>query len=174
MLRSLRAVVVSLALILLSALPQAASAGVPSLRADLDGAPIPLSSVSLYHCHDFAFPAIHCYQTEAGLDAAVATTLGMSTGALQASPLGWDIQNYVEFFDYPGFTGASIFLSADYANLSVIGWNDRVSSYAASYIRGAVFVDAYYSGAGLLLCCNQIVPSLSSTFDNRISSAERI
>jgi hypothetical protein len=86
---------------------------------------------------------------------------------------GTDV-NYVRLYDLSGYAGPYIYLSADYSDLSVIGWNDRASSYVAvNSLASALYVNTYYAGATLFLCCNQHAPSLSSTFDNHISSARR-
>ena len=83
--------------------------------------------------------------------------------------------SYIELFDSAGYGGGSIYLSAAYSNLGVIGWNDRASSYIAqNSLHSGLYVNTGYAGDTLFPCCNQLVPSLSSTFDNKISSARPV
>ncbi len=125
MYRSLRTTVSIMVLILASATP--AQAVTPSaLRAELEGISIPLSEVAAYHCHDLAYPIIRCYRTESALTEAVSGWAPLQVD----SPIPPD-PPYIELFDYSYFSGASIYISGDYTNLDIIGWNDRVGSYIA-------------------------------------------
>jgi len=165
---------VLVALLLAATVPDVASAGQASgLRADLNGRPIPVLAVSQYYCHDFNWPAIHCYSSPGSVDAAVRAALAQRT-ARSTNIDSLSALNYIRLYDLSGYAGAYIYLSANYPDLSVIGWNDRASSYVAvNNLSSSLSVNTYYQGATLFLCCNQHAPSLSSTFDNHISSAER-
>jgi Peptidase inhibitor family I36 len=167
--RTLRLGLALIALILAAAAPQPVGAGSGSLRADLEGTSIPMSEVASYHCHDLDYPVIHCFLTEDELQSAmVLSTMAEASGPI---PLG---SNYIELFDLVGYAGASIYLSADYPSLGTLGWNDRASSYIAQNgLDSALYVETNYQGSALYPCCNQLVPSLSGTFNDKISSARQ-
>ena len=163
-----------IALVAVLAISQAttptASAGDPLLVAELEGGPIAATSVGDHYCHDFDYPVIRCFWTEDALEQAVssrlATTVGDTVTVLAVS--------YVRVFEFASYAGHSAYLSQDYAVLGDIGWNDRISSYwALNSETGAFYTDTVYSGTIDYFCCNQSVGSLSSTFDNRISSVKR-
>jgi hypothetical protein len=166
-----RASLLLVVLIFSGSTPSQAVALPGHVRADLNGRVIAVSDIPKYYCHNLANPIIHCYPTAAARDLAVATA-----AITQAkTPDVWDQQTYVELFDLSGYSGASIYLSGDYANLGVLGWNDRASSYiAGNNLRSGLYVNTSYTGDSLYVCCNQSASSLSSTFDNKISSARRL
>jgi len=162
--------------LLVGALPATASDGSSPLHADLDGRQIALERVSDFYCHDFDWPDIHCFATSESLEAAVAEVLGDagSLGPDVVDPGGSGGTPYIRVFDLSWYAGAYIYLSADYPDLGVIGWNDRISSYTGSNSQSSsLSVNIGYSGSTLLVCCNQKAATLSSTFDNKISSAMR-
>jgi hypothetical protein len=172
--RRLRTSTVLIALILGALLPPAASATRGSaLRAELDGRSMALSAVGQYYCHDFDWPIILCYSSSASLEEAVTATVLRRVTSVTSTESATAL-NYVRLYDLSGYAGPYIYLSADYPQLSVIGWNDRASSYVAvNSLTSALYVNTYYAGPTLFLCCNQHAPSLSGTFDNQISSAHR-
>ena len=65
--RSLRISLAVIALILSAAVSQSGPVNAGTLRADLDGSPIPISEIASYHCHDLAYPIIHCFSSESAL-----------------------------------------------------------------------------------------------------------
>lgn len=170
-----RALLVGLVILASATLPHAANASQPTLSADLDGRAIALAEVSDFYCHDFEWPAIHCFSTPAGVEQAVTQVAmdripGAASTAEAVSAL-----SYIRIFDWTWYAGAYIYLSQDYDDLSVIGWNDRISSYTGSNNQTSVlFVDTYHQGVGFFVCCNNKASTLSSTFDNKISSTERL
>ncbi len=170
----LRAVAVGFAIVAAAALPSTAGASQPFLSADLDGWPITLEEVSDYYCHDFDWPAIHCYSAAQALEHEVARVgLQRAPGAISAKEAVSSL-SYIRVFDLTWYAGPYIYLSQDYSHLSDIGWNDRISSYTGSnYETSALFVNNWYEGSGFFVCCNNKASTLSSTFDNKISSAER-
>ena len=147
-----------------SAMPAVATAEVtrlPDVRADLDGRAIPLSAVGRFHCHDFAYPVIHCFASSQGLDTAVEPIL--ATTAL----------DYVAIFEFAGYGGAAMYVSSDYTVLATIGWNDRISSFKArNSLSGRFWTDWFYTGSQYAFCCNTTFPSLGS-WDNTFSSVQR-
>jgi len=170
-----RALLVGLVMLASATLPAAASASQPALSADLDGRAIALTDVSNFYCHDFDWPAIHCFSTPAAVERAVAQV------AVERNPEAADTAeavsalSYIRVFDWTWYAGAYIYLSQDYSDLGAIGWNDRISSYTGSNDEtSALFVDTYHQGAGIIVCCNNIASTLSSTYDNKISSTERL
>jgi hypothetical protein len=133
----------------------------PKLSATLDGRPIPLEDVGKYYCDDFAYPEIRCWSTRALADSrALAVTLLTSI-------------DYVTVYDLTNFNGAFMNISQDYAALSTIGWNDRVSSFKARNSEtGTFYTDWFYSGSFWGFCCNSQLSSLGS-FNNTFSSIIR-
>jgi hypothetical protein len=151
------------------AIPQAAASaptepGAPGpgdLRADLDGQPIPLAAVGRFDCHDFDYPVIHCFTESRALQAAVQPILSTSS------------VDYVLVFDYASYSGAYMYMSADYSALFTIGWNDRISSFQARNSEsGQFWTDWFYGGSLWSFCCNSSYSSLGS-YDNSFSSVRR-
>lgn len=161
-----RWVAVGMALAVLTALvvPKAASArngGASDPRADVRGRPIALAEVGRFYCHDFDFPRIHCFESSAELDAAVATTLSVTA------------VDYVLVFENAGYNGASMYISSNYSALATVGWNDRISSFKGRNSQsGKFWTDWFYSGSFWSFCCNNQISSLGS-FDNTFSSVHR-
>jgi hypothetical protein len=81
--------------------------------------------------------------------------------------------DYVTVWDGTFFSGASMNVSEDYSALSLIGWNDRISSFKGRNSEsGAFYVDWFYGGAWWTFCCNQQTSNLG-TFSNTFSSIRR-
>lgn len=142
------------------------------VTADLDGEPISIGEVASHYCHDLDYPKIHCYSDAAYLESTVssiASARAKVTGAEAAAAL-----QYVKLFDLTAFAGQYIILSVDYDNLSVIGWNDKASSFiGVNNLSFGLWNDPYQSGYGLIRCCNQRAAELSATYENQFSSTER-
>lgn len=171
----LRALVVGFVVAVSFALPDAADANQPTLTADLEGRAIALTDVSTFYCHDFAWPVIHCFSTPAALERAVAQVATERDPDAASTVEAVSALSYIRVFDWTWYAGAYIYLSQDYNDLSVIGWNDRISSYTGSNNQtSALFVNTYHQGLGFIVCCNNKASTLSSTFDNKISSTERL
>jgi hypothetical protein len=135
---------------------RAASPGI--LTADLDGTMIDLTTVGTLHCHDFDYPRIHCFKTADALTTAIAP-------ALAAAAI-----DYVEIFENPTYGGASMYMTEDYSALSLIGWNDRISSFKAlNGQAGTFYTDWFYGGSSWSFCCGQNVSSLGG-FNDTFSS----
>jgi hypothetical protein len=132
------------------------------LTADLDGKMIDLTTVGTLHCHDFDYPRIHCFKTAEALATAIAPELAPALAAAST--------DYVQVFDGASYSGASMVMSQDYSVLSVIGWNDRISSFKGLNGRaGKFFVDWFNGGSSWSFCCNQNATSLGS-FNDTFSS----
>lgn len=140
---------IAVSLILLTAgvyVPDPAGAtSEPVIVADLGGRPIPAVDVGQYHCTDADFPRIHCYRTAAELEAAVAARSAAPTSPGSAAALTSGT-NYVRIFADRDFQGASAYLSTAYDDLSVIGWNDRISSFQGLAGTGGTFFQHIYGG----------------------------
>lgn len=150
----------------------AASSVESALIADLEGVPIAATSVSSYFCHDFDHPLIHCFRTADRLEGDVAARTGGAPFALGQTTI--TAVAYVRIYDLSSYAGAYATLSADYTHLSSIGWANRISSYKGlNSESGAFYTNTTYSGSLDQFCCNQAVPTLSSTFDNQIDSVRR-
>lgn len=133
----------------------------PELHATLDGKPIPLEDVGKYSCDDFDYPEIHCFSSRV-----VADSRALLVTVLTAT-------DYVTIYDLSNYGGASMNVSQDYATLSTIGWNDRISSFKARNSEtGQFWTDWFYSGTWYAFCCNTSVSSLGS-FNNSFSSIQR-
>jgi hypothetical protein len=138
-----------------------------TITATLDGKPIDPTQAGRYYCHDFEYPVIRCYASAARLESAV------SSGDGGRAALASDVR-YMTVYDYASFAGAYAHLSQDYEGLWAIGWNDKISSFRVQNSQsGKLYTDWYASGAVLNFCCNSQVTSLSSTFNNNISSVYR-
>ena len=143
--------------------PRAALAGDgdPELTATLDGRPIPLEDVGKYFCDDFTYPEIQC-SSKRGIADARATLVGLLTAV-----------DYVTIFDGTAYSGAYMNVSQDYSVLSLIGWNDRISSFKArNGETGTFYVDWFYGGSFWAFCCNSQLSSLGS-YNNSFSSIIR-
>jgi hypothetical protein len=141
-------------------------AGAPdgALSADLDGKVVPLTDVGHLRCHDFDYPRIHCYSSDAAIGAAVEAVLGTDSAASVS---------YVLIYDHASFNGSYMYVSQNYVALFVIGWNDRISSFkAVNGESGIFFTDWYYGGSSWSFCCNQQVSSLGG-YDDSFSSVQR-
>jgi hypothetical protein len=133
--------------------------------ADLDGRPIDPGRVADFYCHDFDYPAIHCFRDPGLLELSIAPAVAAAQAA------GAD---YVVVFDYTWFQGPYMYISQDYTVLLLIGWSDRISSFMARNSEsGRFWTDWFYSGTSYQFCCNQQVASLGS-FNNTFSSVYRL
>jgi hypothetical protein len=160
--------------------PSGVAASDPTIRADLDGRPIPAVQVGDWYCHDFDYPLIHCFRTEEELDAAVASLgyqpLGPSTSTNEgpASPTAALAVSYVHVYVDASYVGSSAYFSVNYSNLGVIGWNDKISSLVGlDSAIGRFFDGANYLGAIYAFCCNSAVPYVGDYFNDKFSSVKR-
>jgi hypothetical protein len=131
------------------------------LYATLDGRPIPLEDVGRYYCDDFAYPEIRCSSTKllAGARAALVTLLTAI--------------DYVTIFDQPNYGGVYMNVSQDYSALTLIGWNDRISSFKGRNSEtGTFYVDWFYGSTAWAFCCNTQTPGLGN-YNNTFSSIRR-
>lgn len=144
--------------------------GSATIVADLEGRPIKAAAISNYYCHDFDFPAIHCYGTPDRLKGAEAARA--SSGLATTAAFGPN--DYVTIFDGPTYSGAFMDVSQNYDALFSIGWNDRITSFKArNSASGEFWTDWFASGFGRSFCCNVWVASLPSGQDNAFSSLYR-
>jgi hypothetical protein len=145
-----------------AARPVAAIAA-PSLQvvAFLDGKPLPISQVADYYCDDFSFPVIQCSVQASALEVRLSLVLAAS-----------DV-TYVTIYDQPSYFGSFMAVSQDYSALSLIGWNDRISSFKGRNSEtGTFYTDWFYGGSSWSFCCNVQQPSLNA-YDNTFSSIRR-
>ncbi len=141
--------------------PTRASESDPELTATLDGRPIALQDVGKYYCDDFSYPEIRCSSTRLVVDtrAALVTLLTAI--------------DYVTIFDQSNYGGAYMNVSQDYSALSLIGWNDRISSFKARNSEtGTFYVDWFYGSTAWAFCCNTQTPGLGN-YNNTFSSIRR-
>jgi hypothetical protein len=154
---------------------------VDELRADLDGKPIELVEVGKWYCHDLDYPAIHCFS-----DPAVLEEKMVDRAEIRNAPIGRfadaraDNQLlaatgsvYVTVYEFTTYQGAYMHMAQDYSMLSVIGWNDRISSFVAKNGQSGVFwTDWLYTGTRFSFCCNGQFGSLGG-FNDSFSSLFR-
>lgn len=141
----------------------AASAEGEQVTARLEGATLPITKVSAYHCHDLAFPRLTCFRTSAAADRDLTRTVA----ARNLSSL-----NFARLFDDVGYEGGSIALSKDYDDLGDLGWNDRASSFKVlNGGSGAFWEHVGPGGSYYSFCCTGSVSNLGS-WNDRISAVE--
>jgi hypothetical protein len=139
----------------------AGSGAEPAMHADLDGNPIALVDVGKYFCHDFDFPAIHCFSDPKALEARPEVRAATSTG------------EFVTVYEYTTYQGAYMHMSQNYTVLATIGWNDRISSFVVENSQsGNFYTDWFYGGTVYGWCCNHQLPGLG-IYDNTFSSVYR-
>lgn len=134
---------------------QARSVGAAEgLTAYLDGKPIEPVQVGNWYCHDFDYPAIQCFSDPKELG-----------GSAKASMAAASV-TYVTVYEFTTYQGAFMHMSENYSMLSLIGWNDRISSFAVKNSQsGAFWTDWLYSGTRYNFCCNSSVGSLGGYND---------
>jgi len=165
--RSASAILAVLLLASLAGPATAKSGGEPVVVADLEGRPIATGEISLYFCHDRAFPRIHCFVTARGLEEDLAS--GATVGATAASA-----SDYVQIYAGVDRAGASMTVSQNYDTLALVGWNDRIRSYRGlNGASGIFYVDWFATGDYLVFCCNVTDPSLPVAFDHQFTSVYR-
>jgi hypothetical protein len=125
------------------------------LTADLDGKPIALADVGHWYCHDFDYPAIHCFSDPGDIERSTEFQ-----GAAAAATA------YVTVYEFTTYQGAFMHMSQDYTALTLIGWNDRISSFVVHNSAGGAFwTDWLYSGTRYSFCCFQQLGSLGGYND---------
>ena len=149
---------------------------IEEMSADLDGQPIDLVEVGQWYCHDFDFPLIHCYSDPSVLEEPVEGGLASRSASTKfdVAPDGVTVAaatvTYVTVYEHSTYQGAYMHMSQDYSMLSVIGWNDRISSFVAKTSPGGAFwTDWLYAGTRYSFCCYQAVGSLG-TYNDTFSS----
>lgn len=165
---------VALALVMVGVYaPSTEAAGGPVIAADLGGRPIPAVEVGRYHCEDFDFPRIHCYTSAVELDRAVARRLAAPMPSGPGAPVTTLATSYVLVFADARFQGASAYLSAQYDDLSVIGWNDRISSFQGQSGNGGTFFEhSYEGGFAYGFSAGQWVSYVGDPYNDKFSSVK--
>lgn len=151
--------------------PPGGAASEPVIEADLEGRPIPAVDVGRHHCEDFDFPRIHCYPSAADLERAVALRLASPLPSGPEPLVTSTAAGYVRIYADIFFGGASAYLSVPYDELSVIGWNDRISSFQGQAGAGGTFFEHIYGG-GFAYPFNayQQVTYVGDAYNDRFSS----
>jgi hypothetical protein len=138
------------------------------IAADLEGVPIAVEQIPDFFCHDRDYPTIHCFTSARRLEA---TLRGPGTGFAPAAVAAVD---YVIVYSLTYYAGSYLYISQDYDTLALVGWNDRIRSYRGLNSElGRFWTDWFHGGTALDICCNAFVPSLSATFDQKITSVYR-
>ncbi len=143
----------------------------PEIRADLEGRPIPAADVGRYHCEDIDSPQIHCYASAGDLERVVARRLAAPQPPGPKGIAAAAATVYVRVFADKGFTGASAYLSTPYDDLSVIGWNDRISSFQGlAGAGGTFFQHIYRGGAAYPFNAGQWISYVGDAYNDTFSS----
>ena len=138
----------------------------PAIRAELEGKPIPATEVGRYACHDLDFPLIFCFRSPDELDAALAARPAGHAGAPTPALAG-----YVKVFPDRGLRGNPAVLTVRYDELSVIGWNDRISSFQGLAGAGGWFFEHIYGSARVYpFSAYQIVTYVGDRYNDTFSS----
>lgn len=140
--------------------------GDAAIRTELDGQPIPAVDVGRYACHDLDFPVIRCFRSPGELDAAMADRMAGLDG-----PDGAAATSYVKVFPDRDLQGNPAVLSVPYDDLSVIGWNDRISSFQGVGGAGGTFFEHIYRGGDAYPFSGyQIVTYVGDRYNDTFSS----
>lgn len=145
---------------------------------------IELSDVGQYHCHDFDYPIIRCFQTELERDAD-AESMGLSSevsvsgrtelSAALAVQLAATAVTYVRWYEHSNYAGASFWTANPLPDLTIIGWNDRISSFKS--INGGHpkwWQDSNYNGPSSQWVTSAWVPYVGDTLNDRFSSVQNV
>ena len=171
--------ILTLAAVAIGALPVAAAgpgeatSSPPAVSATLDGRPMAVGEIANHYCQDRWFPVIECFSTAAALEAArePSDTTAPSASVVPMTPAPGD---YVTIYSGLSWSGAYMYVGQDYDTLAWVGWNDRIRSYrSVNAGRGIFWTDWYHAGNSLSFCCDHTASSLSSTFDQQITSVYR-
>jgi hypothetical protein len=172
--RSGRLSIAAVAVVLVVAADPAGAYGTP-LSADLEGTPITLRDVGRYHCHDLAYPRLHCFRTSERSEAAVRAIDERRTTRTRRRTSGsaaTTAASYVRIFDGSGYAGSSAYLSQSYSTLGTIGWDNRVSSFKSLNLGyGAFYTGTSYGGTSRAFAGGDAVSSLGG-LDNTFSSVQ--
>lgn len=137
--------------------------GQDGLSAYLDGRPIKLADVGKWYCQDLAYPVIQCFSDPTRLETSTSAAMAVAAAGV----------TYITVYEFTTYQGAYMHMSEDYSMLSLLGWNDRISSFKVKNSQSGVFwTDWLYSGTRYAFCCNQSVGSLGS-FNDTFSSVFR-
>lgn len=125
------------------------------LQAALYGRSIPLRDVVDHHCHDLDALVYRCFDTEAERDADAHAFLDVDvTGADTASldtelgPLGSLSFTFALAYAAINYGGSSLLISNPTPDLSVLGWNNTISSFKSTNGgRPRWWSNANYSGS---------------------------
>lgn len=149
--------------------PPAAKAA-DTLVADLNGRAIPVEHVGRYNCHDFDYPTLHCFHSERELEASIADRSSGSLEVLAVTGI-----TYVQVWEHQSYSGNTAYLSNDYGDLGSIGWNDKITSFAAKNSQsGAFYEHNWYSGFIYSFCCNSSVSNVGSSYNDKFSSVRNL
>lgn len=144
------------------------TATIPSraLIVRLDGRSATVPAAAKNHCHDAVKGTLECFSSASARDAA--------WQAIRLSqPLSPASNGYVIAWVGATYTGASVVLTQDYANLTTIGWNDRISAYKVyTNLTGAFYEHSNYWGLTQFFCCFSQVSYVGNAYNDRFSSID--
>jgi hypothetical protein len=135
--------------------------------ATLDGRPIAIGLAADLDCHDFEYPVIRCFDSEASLQSDVATQIARRDAKASYAV---DTIGYVVVYEHASYGGATKVLSSDVPWLSDIGWNDRISSFKSFGASGSFNEHSPSGGFIWWYGPTSRVASLSGTYNDKFSS----
>lgn len=158
-----------LATLMVAPVPVAANDG---FSAVLGGAPITLAEAAQLSCHDLEYPVLTCFTTSDAMQADVNRRTGGSMPRVAIKPLSVTILGYVTAYANQGFSGASVSLAHDYADLGAIGWNNRISSFISHGAGGAFYDLTSYYGTPYYFGATTSVSYVGGAYNDTFSSID--
>jgi hypothetical protein len=145
---------------------------------------IELEDVGDHHCHDFASPIIRCFATELERDADAESVMGTQAArgwggteqqAALAVQLAATVVTYVRWYEDSNYGGLSFSTANPMADLAVIGWNDRISSFKSINGGHPKFWQSWnYTGTAWQWVTSAWVPYVGDPANDRFSSVQNV
>ncbi len=136
-----------------------------SMAAYLNGTKIDGDEIHLWHCDDASAPVIQCYRSEEERDDAI------KSHGVTAS----DIGDYVTVYADENYDGGSFTMTGPYPNLSVIGWNDVVTSFKSRNGRHPRFYrDSGYGAPWWQWTTGAWIANVGSSANDQFSSIKNV
>jgi hypothetical protein len=140
------------------------------VTATLDGRPIDPTTASQYYCHTRDYPVVHCFHSQAEVDRDLGIVEPTAPGAAAAGANGvtpdWSGLAYTIAYWDINYGGSTLTVYGAIPSLSVIGWNDNISSFKSVNCGiPRYYVDPNYSGVYWQNACNTWSANLYSYND---------
>lgn len=136
-------------------------------RAQLDGHTIPLRDVGLFQCHDRDFPVIRCFGSSAERDKDMADVERSAELVTVAAYVTWYADG-----NYGGSPSFTAFWSEP--DLTVYGWNDRISSFRTLNGGHPRWWQDVGNGGAAWDWGTMSIPYVGDSANDKFSSVERL